>query len=374
MKLTIRTITKDRTSVYLGANVLSIFSKQLKRREFSGTKLFILVDRHTSEHCLPVLIKALPELKSAEVLKIDGGEGCKSIATAEMLWQKLHDAGADRQSVIINLGGGVVSDLGGFVAGGFQRGIRYFNVPTSLIGQADAAIGGKTGVNLGAIKNQIGLFYSPEGIFIVPEFLNTLPKNHLRSGLGEIIKSILLSDPVQWQKIRRKPKGTLLGEMPDGPMWQKLVFKAAAYKIALVTADYREKKSRKSLNFGHTVGHALESFTIANGLPVLLHGDAVVAGMICAAWLSYKKTDLNKEHFEEISSYLFSEFEPVRFKESDIPQIVNLMKFDKKNQSGQFRFTLLAKPGLPKINVACDSAEVSESLVNYLKIKERMEL
>ncbi|MCX6276823.1 MAG: 3-dehydroquinate synthase [Bacteroidetes bacterium] len=365
MKHTVRTISKERTQIFFGDGVLSLIKKQTSALSVNQDNIFILADSQTRSLCLPVLFDHVPYLSGSKVLEVEGGERCKSIETAGFLWQKLNHYGADRNSLLINLGGGVATDLGGFVAGGFQRGIRYFNVPTSLIGQADAAIGGKTGVNLENVKNQVGLFYPPTDVFIFPGFLKTLPKNHLRSGLAEIIKSLLLSDPIHWRKLQNIPVNSLLDEQTESLIWKKLISAAVAYKVKLVRKDFHERNIRKALNFGHTIGHAFESFSMTDDRKPALHGEAVAAGMICAAWLSSMKTGLSHKTMKEIQNYLDAGFDRISFTVDDIPKIIELMKFDKKNQDGKFRFTLLAAPGSPRINVSCEPHEVSEALLNY---------
>ena len=366
MKLSIRTITKEQTTIFFGTEALESLNKQLNSLIRPPGNVFILVDPNTRRYCLPVLIDTVSAFKDAKVLELTGGEHCKSMDNAVLLWQKFHQEGVDRNTLIVNLGGGVVSDLGGFVAGGYQRGIRYINIPTSLMAQADAAIGGKTGVNLEGIKNQIGLFYSPAAVFVFPGFLKTLPANHLRSGLAEIIKSILLSNSIEWQKLNKHPINELLLEPLDGVIWKRLMKLAIAYKVKLVNKDCRERNIRKALNFGHTIGHALESHSMNEWKKPLLHGEAIAAGMICAAMLSHKKTGLGLQKMKEIIAYLSTGFSAVPITPDKIYTILDAMKYDKKNQEGQFRFTLLTAPGTFKTNVSCERAEVSEVLMSYL--------
>ncbi|MEI6434465.1 MAG: 3-dehydroquinate synthase family protein [Bacteroidota bacterium] len=374
MKLTVRTVSRERTQIFSGDDALSRINKQITALSVNHDNIFILADSQTRSLCLPVLYDHVPFLNGSKVLEVEGGERCKSIGTAEFLWQTLNHYSADRNSLLINVGGGVVTDLGGFVAGGFQRGIRYFNVPTSLIGQADAAIGGKTGVNLENVKNQVGLFYPPTDVFIFTGFLKTLPKNHLRSGLAEIIKSILLSDLLYWRQLQNIPVKSLLDEPTESLLLKKLITAAVAYKVKLVRKDFHERNIRKALNFGHTIGHAFESFSMTDDNMPALHGEAVAAGMICAAWLSSMKTGLSEKTMKEIQSYLVEGFEPIPFTVDDISKIIALMKYDKKNRDGKFRFTLLAAPGSPKINVSCEPHEVSEALLNYSHQLKSLEL
>ena len=257
-----RVVEVGRTRIVYGTQALSSLQKMISRPTFRNCKAFILTDNNTRLHCLPLLLNSCPALSGAFVLEIEGGEHSKTLSEAERLWMELVSQKAGRDSFLVNLGGGVVSDLGGFVASGFKRGIRYINVPTSLTGMADAAIGGKTAVNLQQVKNQIGFFYPGEGVFIDRVFLSTLPGAHLKSGFAEVIKSALLGDPVLWRKIRKQGISNILNQGPEGKLMDELVMKTVVFKNRICCQDFREKKRRKILNFGHTFGHALEAFSL----------------------------------------------------------------------------------------------------------------
>lgn len=378
MKLSNRIITIDRTPVYFGTDALSSADKFVgrlytirkhpvgaaseKRSQNQSQKIFILVDQITRRLCLPLLLEKTISFQTAQIIEIEGGEDSKTLATAEKIWSQLLDSGADRTSLLVNLGGGVVSDLGGFAAAGYKRGIRYINIPTTLIGQADAAIGGKTGVNLGHIKNQIGFFHAPQGIFIYPGFLDTLPEEHLRSGLAEIIKSALVGDKVLWYRLLKHPVEELLNKPVDGMLWNRLIASTIKFKNRVVMGDYREHKLRKVLNFGHTIGHGLESYSMTEPGKHILHGDAVAAGMICATFLSFRKTGLPQADFKAIKNYLLNGFPSIRPDASSIPDILGLMKHDKKVSQGNLQFTLISKPGSPVINITCNEMEIREAL------------
>jgi 3-dehydroquinate synthase len=298
-------------------------------------------------------------------LEVQGGEASKSLENAEKLWLDLMAEGADRSSLLINLGGGVVSDLGGFVAAGYNRGIKYINIPTSLMGQADAAIGGKTAVNLGNIKNQVGFFHSAAAIFICPDFLMTLPEEHLRSGFAEIIKSILVSDGSLWRRLKNRPVSRMLRQPVESAFWQELILAAITFKNKVVVKDYREVKLRKVLNFGHSFGHAFESFSMMDSQVPLLHGEAVAAGMICAAWLSHRKTGLSRPALDEITNYIVEGFGRYHVGPVSLPILMEIMKHDKKMKDGKLQFTLLSKPGLPLLNVSCSQEEILEAIDFY---------
>jgi 3-dehydroquinate synthase len=368
IKCSNRIITINRTPVYFGKDVFPEIDRLVHTLHPDG--LFILGDTNTRKHCLPLLMEQADSLASATVMEIDGGEAAKTLENAEKLWHEMLENGAVRNSLLINLGGGVVSDLGGFVAAGYKRGIRYINVPTSLMGQADAAIGGKTAVNLGNLKNQVGFFHAAEGVFISPEFLNTLPEVHMRSGLAEIIKSTLISNGKLWRRLQKTPVSAMLTIPAESGFWQELILAAVTYKNKVVAKDYREKRLRKVLNFGHTFGHAFESFSIQNpGLP-MLHGEAVAAGMICAAYLSFQKTGLSQDDMQSIEAYLRQGFGLFPVDPSSKARLMEMMMHDKKVLDGRLHFTLISNPGAPVLNVKCNPGEVSETIDYYHRLSE----
>lgn len=339
-----------------------IGEKQLHDRRYQD--VFILVDRNTRKYCLPMLLDHVLSLEHVPVLEIPGGEDSKSFSAAEHLWTRLLELGAGRNSLLINLGGGVVSDLGGFVAAGYKRGINYINIPTSLMGQADAAIGGKTGINIGHVKNQVGFFYPSRGVFIFPGFLKTLPAAHLRSGLAEIIKSVLIGNTSLWRRLVKHPVAELLQQPVDGGLWPGLISESVKFKNRVVMQDYRERKQRKALNFGHTIGHALEGFSQTIPGKQLMHGDAVAAGMICATFLSHRKTGLSQAHMESVVSYLRNGFPAILIEDQAKATILELITHDKKNLNGLIRFTLISKPGSPVLDVSCSQEEILEALAS----------
>jgi len=379
-----RVVEVGRTRIVYGTQALSSLQKMISGPPFRNCKAFILTDINTRLHCLPLLISACPALSGALVLEIEGGEQSKTLSEAERLWKELVFHKAGRDSFLVNLGGGIVSDIGGFVAAGFKRGIKYLNVPTSLMGMVDAAIGGKTAVNLQQVKNQIGFFYPGEGIFIDRVFLATLSAHHLKSGFAEVIKSALLGDPVLWRKIRKHGISGILNQGPDGKLMDELIMKTVVFKNRICCQDFREKKRRKILNFGHTFGHALEAFSLmkqgnihaekqpgVNELPAfLLHGDAVALGMIAETSLSVMKTGLNADEAGEVASFLKHEYAvPIDSLRNELANggagrelLFELMTQDKKNKGGQVIFTLLQSPGKPKINITVSPGEIMTAL------------
>ncbi|NTV83800.1 MAG: 3-dehydroquinate synthase, partial [Bacteroidales bacterium] len=282
--------------VFLGTNLWTRIHDFIQPYFKSGG-IFILTDDHCYKYCLPLLRQHLPELANQKVYSLEPGEKSKDQAGLEKVWNWLMKSGAHSDSLLINLGGGVVSDLGGFAAATFKRGIDYINIPTSLIGQADAAIGGKTGIDLSGVKNQAGVFCDPAAVFIIPAFLKTLPENHFRSGFAEIIKCAVLSGHEFWSQVKNV-------NMSENDHLTTLIYKTVNFKCKIVSEDPYDESVRKMLNFGHTIGHALEGFFNRSEMPVMLHGEAVAAGMICEAYLSTEIAGLAGDELSEISTVI----------------------------------------------------------------------
>ncbi len=370
MILSGRVVTVSRTRIHCGLNSLDGLHKLLESPEYRKSRVFILVDNNTGKHCLPALVEVCPLLDSAMMFEIEEGETSKSLDVAAKIWSELLSAKADRQSLLISLGGGVVSDLGGFIAAGYKRGISYINIPTSLLGMVDASIGGKTGVNHLNLKNQLGVFYSPIAVYIDPRFLKTLPLAHIRSGFAEIVKSALVGDAVLWRRILRQGAGNILAEDTSGKPWQDMILKTVIFKNRLACQDFREQKLRKILNFGHTIGHALESLSLGSNDARLLHGDAVALGMISETWLSHLKAGLDETETPEIISFLKSAYRTqievlegsIKNRTSAYDSIFDLLLHDKKNAEGKLKFTLLQAVGKPKINLEAGRDEIAAAL------------
>lgn len=322
---------------------------------FSGNKVFFLVDENTHEHCLPNVIANLPDLKEYEILEVEPGEETKSIEVAANLWMSLAELGAERTDVIVNVGGGVVTDLGGFIASTFKRGMPFINVPTSLLAMIDAAQGGKTGIDLGGAKNLVGTFTDAELIFLEASFLKTLPDLQLRSGFAEMMKHGLIADKNHWRNACISyPK-----------INEELIATSAEIKQSIVDEDPKEKGLRKLLNFGHTVGHAIESFMLQNELPIL-HGEAIAAGMLVEAELSKSLCGLSDEEFSEITLQIDGVFERLPLLSENIDAILEWLKFDKKNKSGELRFSLLEKIGKGVYDIAVPMSDVQVAMSNYI--------
>ncbi|MDT0690594.1 3-dehydroquinate synthase [Salegentibacter sp. F188] len=325
------------------------------------SKVFVLVDGNTHEFCLSKFLSKLEEVSGFEIIEIPAGEENKNLETCSGVWNALSELGADRKSLLINVGGGVVTDLGGFVASTFKRGIEYINVPTSLLSMVDASVGGKTGVDLGNLKNQIGVINYPEMVIIDSDYLDTLPKNEMRSGLAEILKHGLIKSESYWHKVSN------LANL-DLQDLDEIIKESVDIKAEVVTKDPFEKNTRKTLNFGHTLGHAIESYFLThNSKEKLLHGEAVAAGMVLATFISQKLKDFPKEKLKQISSKIFDIYGKIEIDQMDIARIIDLMKYDKKNERGNVNFVLLKDIGEPEIDCLVANEIIYEAFEFYQK-------
>ena len=333
---------QNQINISYGSEGLISLVQQLNKHEYSS--LFVLVDENTEQHCLTRFL-AHTELNPTSVLVMQAGEENKHLSTCEKLWNELSSLGADRNSALINLGGGVVTDLGGFVACTFKRGIDFYNIPTTLLSMVDASVGGKTGIDLGALKNQIGVIQEPQQVVIDSQWLSTLPLEEVRSGFAEMLKHGLIADANYWGKL----KG-LVNLTPE--VLSPYIKPSVAVKSEVVKEDPYEKGLRKILNFGHTLGHAIESyFLVTPSKQRLLHGEAIAIGMVLEAYLSIECCGLSPEEAKEIK-LVFQQFYPqVEIKEEDVEAILALLRHDKKNKAGRINFVLITKIGIPAIDV-----------------------
>lgn len=301
------------------------------------SKVFVLVDSNTREHCLPVFQKAVPPAGDWHILELPPGEAYKTINSCLELWEQLSSLGADRKSLLINLGGGVITDLGGFVASAYQRGIRFINIPTTLLSMVDASVGGKTGVDLGMLKNQIGVINNPELVLIRPEYLKTLDERQVRSGFAEMLKHGLILDRTYWDTLK---------DLDAFDHLDSLIYRSIQLKQEVVEADPKEHGLRKILNFGHTLGHAIESHFLERGPEdALLHGEAIAAGMIMEAFLSIAQCGMPADQCREVKSVFLKFFPRVNITKADQEHILSLLRFDKKNRQGRVLFALLQSIG-----------------------------
>ena len=362
----IQSVNAGTYKVYIGEDVFRELNRQLNYSAFKHAKLFVLVDEHTLGHCYPVVLNTVKRLREAEIIEIESGEGNKNIDVCRNIWSTLSALGADRQSLLINIGGGVIGDMGGFAAATFKRGISFINIPTTLLAQVDASVGGKLGIDLDSLKNEVGVFGDPAGVFIHPGFLQTLPPRQLLSGLAEVIKHTIISDKKYWKLVRDEFKGE--GRDPD---WERIILRSVEIKNDIVKRDPKERGVRKALNFGHTIGHALESWSLEGGGAELLHGEAVAVGMVCEAWLSALKCGLDKSLLGEITSFILHTFRSVKLEPFDDLRLVELMKHDKKNSRGKINFTLVSGIGEVQTDRQCTVEEIRKALRYY---RERIKM
>lgn len=315
--------------------------------------VFVLVDNNSRNYCMRLL--DLGCVPAEHIITIAEGERHKSLESAAEIWKVLSVSGARRNAVLVNIGGGLVTDIGGFAASCFKRGIRCINLPTTLLAQVDASIGGKTGINFNGLKNEIGTFAVPEAVIIDNRFLHSLPERQVLSGYAEMLKHALLADEDQLARIMRADLKQVAGEE-----FLALIRDSVAVKDAIVRTDPKEKGIRKALNFGHTVGHAIESVAIRKNLPVY-HGDAVAYGMVAELYLSVKKEGFEEKHFEAIRKLVREKYPPYRpVEESGV--LYELMLHDKKNECEGVNFTLLRRPGEFETDCYCSREEILEAL------------
>ncbi|WP_373058223.1 3-dehydroquinate synthase [Zunongwangia sp. H14] len=344
-------------AVYYSNEAYSNINLYLSRNKPS--KVFVLVDSNTHGHCVAKFLSQVEEPSNFEIIEIPAGEEHKTLETCNGVWNALSELGADRKSLLINLGGGVVTDLGGFVACTFKRGISYINVPTTLLAMVDASVGGKTGVDLGNLKNQIGVISEPEMVLIDSIYLQSLPKNEMRSGLAEVLKHGLIKDEAYWEKVSN------LSNL-DFTHLDEIIKRSVEIKSEVVTQDPLEKNIRKTLNYGHTLGHAIEShFLTHNSKPKLLHGEAVAAGMVLATHISQRLKNFPEEKLNRISSKIFDIYGKIEIDENDLENILALMKFDKKNEHGKINFVLLKDIGAPEIDCEVPNKNIYEAFDFY---------
>ena len=343
--------------IHFNNNCYDELNSYLTSSNFS--KLFILVDSNTHQFCLSKFMSELETNLEIEIIEIENGEVYKTIDTCVGVWNALSELNADRKSLMINLGGGVVTDLGAFVASTFKRGIQYINVPTSLLSMVDASVGGKTGVDLGSLKNQVGVINTGAMVLIDTSFLETLPGNELRSGYAEMLKHGLIQDEGYWNELL--DTSTLsIDDLDD------LIYKSVIIKNDIVAEDPNEDGKRKTLNYGHTIGHAIESLFLEDqDKTTLLHGEAIAVGMVLATYISHKKLEFPVEKLETVKDTMSNLYGKVVFEKQDYEQIISLLKFDKKNSHGNVNFVLLNDIGNPIIDCKVDNELIYEAFDYY---------
>lgn len=321
--------------------------------ECEHDKLFVLTDTTTQELCLPV-IKNFYSLKHMQIITIPASDSHKDIESLMMVWKGLQEGGASRHSCMINLGGGMVTDLGGFAASTFKRGINFINIPTTLLAMVDASVGGKTGINFGGLKNEVGVFNDSKFVILDTEFLKTLDAENICSGYAEMLKHGLISDEKMWAEL----VGFDLAH-PDLQQLQRMVGDSVAVKERIVEQDPHEHGIRKALNLGHTFGHAFESWALKRK-PVL-HGYAVAFGLIPELYLSVMKTGFPTEKMRQTVNFIKEYYGSLPITCDDYDELIELMRHDKKNQDGIINFTLLGGIGDIRINQSATIDEIKEA-------------
>ena len=327
--------TKEYT-IYFGENGYKYLSEWINKEKYS--KIFLISDTNTHECCVYTFLQKFPF--EVEIIEVEAGEENKNLETCISLWNALSDLGADRKSLLINIGGGVITDMGGFVASTFKRGIDFINIPTTLLAMVDASIGGKTGVDLGVLKNQVGIINNPKLLLIDINYLNTLPKEEFRSGLAEMFKHGLIQSSLYWEKMKH---------------------------LDTFTTENLEEIIFESIEIKNTLGHAIESYSIKHREKRLLHGEAVVIGMILASFLSYKALDFPMSKLNEIKKTLLEYFPKENFTSAEIDKILKFLKYDKKNAYGHIYFVLLKDIATPIWNIEVEESVIYEAFDYYLE-------
>ena len=320
-------------------------------------RIFILADETTQQLCLP-LVEGFACLNGAQHITIGATDTHKTLDSLSHVWEALGEGGATRHSLLINIGGGMVTDLGGFAASTFKRGINYINIPTTLLSMVDASVGGKTGINFRGLKNEIGVFNNAETVILDTQFLKTLDQDNILSGYAEMLKHGLISDEKMWAELLNYDL-----RMKNLESLQRMVAESVAVKQRIVTEDPTEQGIRKALNLGHTAGHAFESFALSK--QPILHGYAVAFGLICELYLSCIKTGFPTDKMHQTVSFIHEHYGKMDITCDDYPQLLEFMTHDKKNVAGVINFTLLGGIGDIRINQYATKDEIYEALDFY---------
>ena len=336
----------------------SILKEKLRSDKFSS--IFILVDENTNKFCLNIFIKKT-EIEKFEKIIINSGEENKNIDSCLFIWEKLNTLKADRKSLLINLGGGVLTDIGGFVASTYLRGINFINIPTTLLGMVDAAHGGKTGIDFKLLKNQIGVFSDPSEVILDSEYLNTLSKDEFLNGYAEVFKHSLLTN-------KRDLNFNSLINLDFYEDVSFIIDKYSEIKNEIVRSDKFESNYRKILNLGHTIGHAIESYSFRSiNLDELKHGEAIIVGLITELYISHRQLNFPLSDLENLKTNVLKYFKRVHLTESDIEEIYDLLVYDKKNEGGIVNFVLLKSIGDPVVDQQTTKELFIESFKFYNK-------
>ena len=338
------------------SDLYSTLIEKVNSGNFSS--IFILVDENTEKYCLDIFLRK-SKFESFNQINILSGESNKNIESCISIWDQLNSFKADRKSLLINLGGGVLTDIGGFAASTYLRGIKFINIPTTLLGMVDAAHGGKTGIDFKLLKNQIGVFNEPIEVLLDNEYLQTLSKEEYINGYAEVVKHSLLTanSALNFNSLIK------LDLFKDS---EHIINSYSQVKNEIVESDKYESNNRKVLNFGHTIGHAVESYShISEKINDLKHGEAIVIGIITEIYISHKKFNFPLKDVLSIKEHLKKYFILIPLNEIDIEGIYNLMVYDKKNEGSKINFVLLKEIGKPAIDQTVDKGLFKESLIFY---------
>ncbi|MDR2556263.1 MAG: 3-dehydroquinate synthase [Bacteroidales bacterium] len=326
-------IKDAQTQIFIGEDVLLHIDKYLSGLSAgTGASVVVVADKNSMQYTMPLL----PFLSGFEMISIDGSERSKNIDTAVFLWKEFERLQLDRNAVVVCVGGGVISDIAGFAAATYKRGIKFINIPTTLLAMVDASVGGKTAIDLDGIKNIVGVFARPVAVFIYPPFIKTLPHKQILSGIAEIIKMYAI----------RKRNFSIDNFDISSDDFTKHIFFAIHEKARIVSRDFKESGLRKTLNFGHTVGHAIEAFLLSQGRNAT-HGECVMWGMAAELSLSVQLLGFPQKEYEKFLSFATLHYPPLNINEQDIPTIINYMRSDKKNTNCKITPVLLRRYGCP---------------------------
>ncbi len=356
-----RILRAETYPIVIGEDIFEEIQTHLREPEMKDVMFIILVDENTRTLCLPMLIEKLEQLKDCTVMEVPSGEERKNIQTCLDLWQNLIQLKADKSTILVNVGGGVLTDIAGFIAATYKRGIRFINFPTTLVGQIDAAFGGKVGINLSDMKNQIGVFAYPDAVYAFPPFLNTLSSKEKLSGFAEVIKYALIMDQHFWKLLKNV-------NFVQIKFWDDIIYRSVEIKNRIVKNDPFEYRLRKRLNFGHTIGHAFETIAMDRRDKSMTHGIGVAMGMICETFLSCQRKGLQWEIMEEIASYILGNFPYYPLDDQDMENILTVLQHDKKNPGEAINFTLLPSLGHALIDQYCTPDDILNCLQFYRQL------
>lgn len=336
--------------------IISPISESLKTFLASQdySKIIVLTDTNTKRFCYSIIKDSLPK---HTVITVKQGEENKNLQSCELIWSAMTKARLDRHALMINLGGGVIGDMGGFCAATYKRGINFIQIPTTLLSQVDASVGGKLGIDFQGFKNHLGVFTLPNTVLIDPIFLETLSEREKRSGFAEILKHCLIQDVNKWNEIRGKD--LVEQDLPD------LIAHSVEIKKKVVEQDPTEKGLRKILNFGHTLGHAIETFFLPQGKKRLFHGEAIATGMVCESYIAYTRGLIDERTLEQIEEFVFSIYGKVDIDVADFDTIIGLTLQDKKNKGKEVRFSLINAAGSCLYDIVVTKNEMKKALEYY---------